>query len=153
MEIINNSKTAKEEMDIRKTVAETFDKSFFVEAGAGAGKTTLIVRRIVNQLKAGFKPERIVAITFTNMSARDLKTKILKGIQEELKTGVITEDERKALSDAQDGLDRMQISTIHSFCHRLLSEKCFDVGLSMGFELMEEEDSQALFDGFFVKFK
>ena len=151
MEIINNSKTAKEEMDIRKTVAETFDKSFFVEAGAGAGKTTLIVRRIVNQLKAGFKPERIVAITFTNMSARDLKTKILKGIQEELKTGVITEDERKALSDAQDGLDRMQISTIHSFCHRLLSEKCFDVGLPMGFELMEEEDSQALFDGFFVK--
>jgi len=140
-----NENNAREEI-IKK---ENFDKSFFVEAGAGAGKTSLIVKRIVNQLKAGFIPERIVAITFTNAAARQLKTRIYDAIENEMNTSV-SKDEKNNLENALLNLDRMQISTIHGFCHRILTEKCFDAGLPMGFKLIEEDEEEKIFNHFFT---
>lgn len=145
------------EQDIRDTIVSTFDISFFVEAGAGAGKTTLIATRVVNQLKSGWTtPERIVAITFTNEATRELKDKIFDKVESKLKEdamkpGTLTGEERKNLESARDNLDQMQISTIHGLCNRLLTEKCFEAGLPMGFRLLEPEMEDGQFNAFFVK--
>ncbi len=139
------------ELNIRNIIKTTFDKSFFVEAGAGAGKTTLIAERIVGQLKSGWTvPEKIVAITFTNEATRGLKNKITDKIKEAL-NGSLTDDERKNLEQALKSLDQMQISTIHGLCNRLLTEKSFEAGLPMGFSMLEPRDESDRFNTFFVK--
>ena len=51
-------------------------ESFFIEAGAGAGKSTTMVDKIVHNILSGISPERIVAITFTNKSAEDLLIRV-----------------------------------------------------------------------------
>ena len=70
-----------------------------VEAGAGAGKTTLIVERIINQLKQGFKPREIVAITFTNAATHELKERIISKAHEVSLGGNLSEEERQNLKD------------------------------------------------------
>lgn len=110
--------------------------SLFIEAGAGAGKSTSMVGRIVYQLKQGIKPERFVVITFTNKSAEDMLGKINEAIEEEAKKdprfkGVLNE------------LYKMNISTIHSFCNKLLSENSFDAKLSYAPILLEDEEEEA----------
>ena len=59
----------------RGSILKNLDKNMFVEAGAGAGKTTTIVNRIIEQLKSGrLVAEKLVAITFTNAAAEELRT-------------------------------------------------------------------------------
>ncbi len=139
------------EKEKREILINSLDKNMFVEAGAGAGKTTLIVSRILRQLMNGIKPEEIVAITFTNAATRQLRGRILSEALEiaENGKGEYSQEERAALKEALPGLDRMQVSTIHSFCFRILSEKIFDARLSYGFGLMPEDELEELRQRYF----
>ena len=66
----------------REEIIRDLDSNIFVEAGAGAGKTSILVRRILNQLRTGrAKAEELAAITFTNKAAQELKTRIGGGIR------------------------------------------------------------------------
>ena len=58
-------------------------KSLFIEAGAGAGKSTTMVDKIVQNILSGVLPEKIVAITFTNKSAEDLLIRVSERINNE----------------------------------------------------------------------
>jgi len=139
MECINLNEKEK-----RDLIVSALDKSMFVEAGAGAGKTTLIVSRIINQLKAGYKPREIVAITFTNAAARELRERIVNEVHKEAAVS--------NLQEAIDTIDQMQISTIHSFCNRLLKERTLDAGMPMELSLLEEDELTRLKDECFTHF-
>ena len=113
--------------------------NMFVEAGAGAGKTTLIVKRIVNLLSKGIngvpvKPEEIVVITFTNKAAEELRERIIAAVSRSKDT----------MSEALQNLDRMNISTIHSFCNVLLREQGLTMGLPIDLELVDETENASL---------
>ena len=142
----NNILIAQEE-DLRNSVVSDFDHNYFVEAGAGAGKTSLIVDRITAQLESGkYTPEEIVAITFTNKAAQERNERIrgnLKGFAAKNPTNA-------SAQEAVKNIGRMQISTIHSFCHRILKENCFDAKLCLDFELLEEEDTAKMKRRFFM---
>ncbi len=85
----------------------TTDKNLKIVACAGSGKTRTVTERIIQLLKSGkAKPENIVAFTFTEKAAGELKGRIFKRIKEEF--GTVT------------GLAEMYIGTIHSYCLRLL---------------------------------
>ena len=116
---------------LRKQIIEKLDDNVFVEAGAGAGKTTLIVSRIVNQLRQGIAPESIVVITFTNAAAEELRTRITGKVMEAGTDTSLTEKERANLQTALRRLDLMNISTIHSFCFKLLQERSFDAAIPL----------------------
>lgn len=120
------------EINIRNRIITEYNKSFFVEAGAGAGKTYLIIERIINQLEKGIKPESIVVITFTNMAAEELRERIENRIRQN--------EENSAIGNID--VDLMQISTIHSFCYRILKERCFDAKLPMDVSVIEEIENQ-----------
>ena len=139
------------EKEKREIIINSLDKNMFVEAGAGAGKTTLIVSRILRQLMSGIKPEEIVAITFTNAATRQLRGRILSEALEiaENGKGEYSQEERAGLKEALPSLDRMQVSTIHSFCFRILSEKIFDARLPYGFGLMPEDELEELRQRYF----
>ena len=127
------------EQRIRKSIVEDFDNNMFVEAGAGAGKTQLIVDRIIGQLKSGeYKPKDIVVITFTNKAANELLDRIING----LRTAINKESgvNREHLDEALKCIEDMNISTIHSFCYKLLQENCFAARIPVGITLLEERE-------------
>lgn len=131
------------EEEKRERIIQKLNDNVFVEAGAGAGKTTLIVSRIINQLKHGIKPDEIVVITFTNAAAEELRSRIIKKVRETCSETDLTEIERTNLTSGLQQLDRMNISTIHSFCLKLLRERIFDARLPMDAELLSNEEAAA----------
>lgn len=137
------------ENEIRKCIEENLQDNVFVEAGAGAGKTSLIVKRIVNQLKSGITPDAIVVITFTNAAAEELRSRITLCVREACKEPSYSEPERANLCNAVKYLDRMNISTIHSFGFKLLQERVFDAKLPMDIVLMEENETKHKHKEFF----
>ncbi len=146
-------KTELDESTQRQQIVQNvqMNENAFVEAGAGAGKTTLIVDRIIEQLKKGDSPEGIVVITFTNAAAEELRSRIILKVRESCKK---EQDPQKKsnLKKALEGLDGMNISTIHSFCFRLLKERLFDAKLPMDVELLEESEASAMKERFFQEF-
>ena len=139
----------REEAD-REEIVRDLDSNIFVEAGAGAGKTSILVRRILNQLRTGrAKAEELAAITFTNKAAQELKIRIGDAVRRSLHEAEPGSDAHRNLKEALYDLDRMQISTIHSFCYRLLMEQTFLASMRMDMEMIEDEDAAAEKSEFF----
>ncbi len=125
----------------RADIIHNIQENVFVEAGAGAGKTTLIVERIMEQLKSGVEPEQIVVITFTNKAAEELRGRIITRVMN-----------NEPLRDVYQKIDQMNISTIHSFCFKLLGEQIFEAKLPMDFCLLEQEGAERQQDKIFSEY-
>ena len=142
----------KDEQGKRIDIVAHVEKSIFVEAGAGAGKTTLIVQRITNQIRQGFlKPEELVVITFTNKAAGELFERIQKAFEAEEKNPDNSKEEQARFTYAIEHLEQMHISTIHSFCYSILKERCFDAKLPIDVELLENAKVLERQETFFEK--
>ena len=126
------------EQDLREYIINNTDESYFIKAGAGAGKTYLIVKRIINQLKNGFKPFEIVVITFTEKASQELLQRIFEEVNDAYEKEEDLE-KKENLRYAKDNIDAMQISTIHAFCNKLISEQIFSVKLPMGTKLLVDD--------------
>lgn len=143
-----------EDVQLRYHIKHDFSRSYFVEASAGAGKTRCLVDRMIH-LMVGKKvmPSAIVAITFTNKAADELRerleeevSRLLSSKDEELKDAGFTNfslEERNHLETAYNNLDQCFMGTIHSFCARLLASRPVEAGLPLVFEKMEEEENEA----------
>lgn len=113
-----------------------------IEANAGTGKTfTLcrIVERLVLQKKIPI--ERILAVTFTNAAAYELKEKIREGLYQK-RVSLTNEniEEKVLLSRALANFDNARIFTLHAFCKRLLSEFAFECGVRPESDLIINEE-------------
>ena len=134
----------------RDEIVRDLDSNIFVEAGAGAGKTSILVRRILNQLKTGTaKVEELVVITFTNKASQELKSRISDAVRKALHNAVPETAGHQNLKNALYNMDRMQISTIHSFCYRLLMEQTFLAAMRMDMEMIEDDDAKTEQEAFF----
>ena len=126
--------------DVRNRIKDDVNSSIFIEAGAGAGKSTSIVGRVMSQIKAGISPRRIVVITFTNNATEEILSRINKAVYEESLNPNISASDRELYKRAFKDLPGMNISTIHSFCFTILSEKSLNIKLPIGVELIEEDE-------------
>ena len=128
----------------RKKIAEELSTSFFVEAGAGSGKTYCLVERMVNLIKSGSaEMGRIAAVTFTRKAAAELNERFQIGLEEAL-TGDHTEDEGESIKEALSNLEQIFIGTIHSFCAKILRERPVEAGVDPGFTEIEEDKDLSL---------
>lgn len=135
----------------RNEILKYSNQSCMVEAGAGAGKTTIIKKRVASQLKSGaLKPSELVVITFTKAAAGELRERISKVLEEEYENAK-DEIEKKNLKNAIENQSMIQISTIHSFCFRLLEERALDISLPLDIAMLEEADNKKRIDDFFKK--
>src|SRR5690606_19859363 len=125
----------------QREVVLAADRHVLVAAGAGTGKTTTVVARILYALGATVDGHRhpapitlddIAAITFTNASAADLRRKLREGLRD---AG------RRDLAWAVDGA---RIGTIHAFCGDLLREFALRSGRSPISRVLEEGEGAAL---------
>lgn len=115
-----------------------------VRAGAGSGKTRAIIARYISILEAGEADiPQIVAITFTENAAAELKSRITAEIAEYIDRyghrGNITDGWRRKISSAP-------IGTIHSFCSGMLRENAFDSGLPLGFSVIEDSEKDSFYE-------
>ena len=114
--------TALADAEARRRIATDFGTTFFVEAAAGTGKTTALVRRIVGLVSAGAATlDRIVAVTFTEKAAGETKLHLRSEI--ERARGGAGPEERTRLDLALEQLELARIGTIHAFCGDLLHER------------------------------
>jgi ATP-dependent exoDNAse (exonuclease V) beta subunit len=132
--------------DDRALIREALDTNVVVEAAAGTGKTTELVARILNVLAEGVAPiEKIVAVTFTEKAAGELKLRIRKEL-ESLRQRTPGAAAQKNLSDAIQRLEEAHVSTIHGFCADLLRERPVEAGIDPLFEVLTEPQSERIFD-------
>ncbi len=130
---------------VRDRVRADLGTTFAVEAGAGTGKTTLLTSRIVHAVATGHaRIDQIVAITFTEKAANELKVRL----REELERLLVDADGETAdrLRDAVESLDTAHVSTIHSFASELLRERSIAAGVDPGFEVADTLRQSLLFD-------
>ncbi len=109
-----------DDADVRQLVASDLDRNFLVEAGAGTGKTTLLVDRIVSLIASGKQGiGSVAAITFTRKAAQELSGRVKIALVK-AKAETNSADVERRLSNAIYQFRRCHIQTIHSFAATLL---------------------------------
>lgn len=104
------------------------DGPLLIVAGAGAGKTKTITHRIVNLIKNGIVPKAILAVTFTNKAAKEMREKIIKEIEKNAK--------------GQNSVPF--VATFHSLGVYIIKENASLLGLTKHFSILDEGDSMSL---------
>jgi len=133
------------DQDVRDRIERDLDRTFLVEAAAGTGKTTALVRRILALVRTGRTTlVRIVAMTFTEKAAGEMKLRLRAGIEEARKTA--TAEEAARLERALRELEAARIGTIHGFCGDLLRERPVEAGVDPLFEVAPDAVARVLFD-------
>lgn len=130
----------------RTRILEELDTTFLVEAGAGSGKTTSLVGRLLALIETGTaKTGQIAAITFTNKAADEMKERFRIALERKSMTAEGCET-RERLAEALANLDQIFIGTIHAFCSSLLRERPIEAGLDPSFEELDDEANRAFHD-------
>ncbi len=105
----------------------------FVSAGAGTGKTTVLVERFVEAVcERGIDIESLLVITYTERAAAELAARVRARLDE------------LGRHELARGLDGAWISTIHGFCHRLLRTHPFAAGLDPRFRVLDESQGRVI---------
>lgn len=128
--------------DSQKQAIRTIDKNVAVNAGAGSGKTSVLVNRYVyilenGKLEEGKEIDSILAITFTKKAAAEMKERIRKSIIEKSM-------EDKKWKKIYYDMDKAHISTIHSFCSKILRENPVESNIDPNFRVMEDYEAAKL---------
>ncbi len=119
------------------------DQTLFVEAGAGSGKTSALVNRIVNLVVVrGVRLSDVAAITFTEAAAAELQARIRVRFEQLRDDPASTPIEQERASVAIDDADLAAISTLHGFASRILSEFAVAARLPPQIRVLDEVSSQ-----------
>jgi ATP-dependent exoDNAse (exonuclease V) beta subunit len=130
----------------RDRIRDDLDTSLIVEAAAGTGKTTELVSRIVEVIKSGRATlDRIVAVTFTDAAAGELKLRLRAAIEQCRQDPECPANATELLTNALPQLEEARIGTIHSFCADLLREHPVEAGIDPLFDVGAEDVTRPLF--------
>ena len=136
--------------EARQRIHQAIDETLVVEAAAGTGKTTELVRRIVRVLAEGRADVReIVAVTFTEKAAGKLKLRLRQQLEESRRDAHAPEIQGR-LDDAVQHLEEAHVSTIHGFCADLLRERPVEASIDPLFRVLTEGQAERLFNEAFA---
>ncbi|HSQ24161.1 MAG TPA: UvrD-helicase domain-containing protein [Pyrinomonadaceae bacterium] len=129
----------------QKTAAHTLDQHLSVTAGPGAGKTFVLVERYLEILRAKkVSVDNIVAITFTNRAANEMRQRVRDRIDGLLRDS--PDRERQTWLRHKRTLEGAVITTIHGFCSRLLHEFPVEANIDPQFVLLDEHQAAMLLE-------
>src|SRR2546425_193198 len=134
------------DLPVRSAAIAERRRNVLVDAGAGTGKTSLVVERFVDMVAppAGGPPvpiERLAAITFTRKAAGDLRLRIRERRLAALAQPGLAGDRSSQLRAALAGLDPAYVGTIHSSADRLLRLRPIEAQLSPAYEIAEDDET------------
>lgn len=111
--------------DSQREAAENYNGAALIIAGAGSGKTRVLTYRIAHMIREGVRPYSILALTFTNKAASEMRERIAKVV-----------DKEKA--------DMIWMGTFHSIFARILRKEAEHLGFTNNFSIYDSADSQNL---------
>ena len=118
---------------------------FLVSASAGSGKTFVMIQRLITLITEGkTSVDKILAVTFTNLAAAEMKEKLAAAISEKLTDPDLDEDKKKRLKAELDELPTAAVSTFHAFCADLIKNYFFELGLDASFRVADEVRSDLI---------
>lgn len=135
----------------QERAATVLDRSMVVTAGAGSGKTRVLVERYLGLIDptgpSGAKatPDSVVAITFTNKAAQEMLDRIRKGIRER-QTKAKGDGQRRLWQDLYEQTARARVQTIHSFCSQLVRDYPVEARVDPEARVLEEFEARELFE-------
>ncbi|MEX0931492.1 MAG: UvrD-helicase domain-containing protein [Candidatus Paceibacterota bacterium] len=116
--------------DAQRKAVETTSGPLLIIAGAGAGKTKTLTHRILQIISKGVEPGRVLAITFTNKAAKEMRERV---------------DQLMAVTPAQNfpvhDTSRPFVSTFHRLCIHILRHSAKKVGRTKQFSIFDRDDS------------
>jgi ATP-dependent exoDNAse (exonuclease V) beta subunit len=133
----------------REVVRTALARTLFVEAGAGSGKSTALVGRVLQLVTTGTAELRsIAAITFTEKAAAELRDRIRQELERTAERARQDDEPHivERCGDAIDQLDGAAIGTLHAFAQRVLAENPIEVQLPPRVEILDEVTSDVQFE-------
>ena len=139
------------------------ERSVWVAASAGSGKTQVLVDRVIRLLLDGADPQAILCLTFTKAAAAEMSNRLFQRLGEWIGlTDALLDEElrllgvrnitaktraaaRKLFARTLETPGGLKIQTIHAFCERLLQLFPVESGMAPGFRVLEEQESKQLF--------
>ena len=112
-------------------------KHCIVTSSAGCGKTTRLVEEYLARVRKGFSPSNLLAITFTNLAASEMKERLIERLRREHK---------EVWQKFNCGELQLRVSTIHSFLADLLVRFSLELGLNPGFEVINTRLAEELWE-------
>ena len=115
----------------QQRAVETTDGPVLIVAGAGSGKTRVIAHRILNLVQKGIAPHSILAITFTNKAASEMRERVIR---------LLAED--KSLNRPISMNERPFVSTFHALGVHIIRDNARLLGLNRHFNIYDRSDSR-----------
>jgi ATP-dependent helicase/nuclease subunit A len=146
----------------RQIAAADPERSVFVSANAGSGKTHVLVQRVINLLLRGEDPAKILCITFTKAAAANMATRVFETLAEwtalddaavdkkiRLATGKTPSATQRSIArrlfaNALETPGGLKVQTIHAFCTRLLHQFPFEADVAARFDVLDEAATSQL---------
>ncbi|MEQ8675080.1 MAG: UvrD-helicase domain-containing protein [Aggregatilineales bacterium] len=144
--------------DEQRKAILTHDRNLIVMAGAGSGKTFVLVERYLALLDAHNKPEipkedrwrlnQLVAITFTRKAAQEMRDRVRQALENRLRSANDAGDDEQAQlwADLVSQMDSARIDTIHGLCASLLRANAAEAGVDPDFAVLDEVEAGILLD-------
>lgn len=127
----------------RQSEAVTARGNVIVVAGAGTGKTSTLVARCLDVVRQGSSLEKVLMVTFTDAAAAEMRHRLRVELQRMAEESAIA-DERERFAEQLALIETARISTIHSFCLRLVQTHFHELGLDPEVKLLDEQQSRLL---------
>ncbi len=135
------------DQSVRDAIGHDLDATLVVEAAAGTGKTTELVKRIMRVLASGrANVTEVVAVTFTEKAAGELKLRLRQELENQRHAAEHDALTRQRLEQALKNLEEAHISTIHGFCADLLRERPVEAGIDPLFAVLTEGQARRSYD-------
>lgn len=155
---MNNVTNQKIDDMSRNRIVSDMNNNFFVIAGAGSGKTTMLVSRMVAMVEAGCPVEKICAITFTKAAAREFYERFQALLSDRSNPNYVWEDKgvagqlpkptlesRNRCAEALKNIDLCFMETIDSFCSMVLSEHPSEAGILSSASIVSEQEAELFY--------
>jgi len=144
----SNPTPATADQPVRDRIRGDLETTLIIEAAAGTGKTTALVSRVVAVIASGRSAlDQMVAVTFTDKAAGELKLRLRAEIEDHLNDPDPAIAAR--MKNSLEKFEEARIGTIHALCGDLLREHPVEAGVDPRFEVAAEDASAAIFNAAF----
>lgn len=125
-----------------QTFITEYRGSVAIDAGAGSGKTFVLTRRLLNLIVDGLRVEDLVAVTFSEAAAAELRGRLQRLLDDEAR-----QHRNENVVRAANTLALAQISTIHALCARIIRDHPVESGAGLGFRVLDDAQATVWLDG------
>ncbi len=131
--------------DHQQRAIQVNDRDLILSAGAGAGKTAVLIEKVYHLLSSGEEPcslDELLIVTFSRAATTEMKSRLAQRLRGALQEESLRPDLQRHLEEQLYNLPRAPISTIHSFCLTVIGAFPEEAEIAPGFDMMSEEEAR-----------